>query len=109
MNVQRAAVRRPFLFALGTVQVFECTDTARSGRSSCNRGNQTDPLGNQLITITGLDVFTTASFSSTANAFEFSLGSGVPEPSTWAMMALGFAGLGYAAFRRNSKGRALAV
>ena len=30
-----------------------------------------------------------------------------PEPSTWAMMALGFAGLGYAAFRRNSKGRAL--
>jgi PEP-CTERM motif len=34
---------------------------------------------------------------------------GVPEPSTWAMMVLGFAGLGYAAFRRNSKGRALAI
>ena len=34
----------------------------------------------------------------------------VPEPSTWAMMALGFAGLGYAAFRRNSKDRsALAI
>jgi hypothetical protein len=32
--------------------------------------------------------------------------SGVPEPSTWAMMALGFIGLGYAAFRRNAKGRA---
>jgi PEP-CTERM motif len=29
----------------------------------------------------------------------------VPEPSTWAMMMLGFAGLGYAAFRRNSKGQ----
>jgi hypothetical protein len=27
---------------------------------------------------------------------------GVPEPSTWAMMALGFVGLGYAAFRRNA-------
>jgi PEP-CTERM motif len=27
--------------------------------------------------------------------------SGVPEPSTWAMMALGFAGLGYAAFRQR--------
>ncbi len=26
---------------------------------------------------------------------------GVPEPSTWAMMLLGFAGLGYAASRRN--------
>ena len=29
--------------------------------------------------------------------------SGVPEPSTWAMMLLGFAGLGYASFRRTSK------
>jgi hypothetical protein len=27
-------------------------------------------------------------------------GTAVPEPSTWAMMLLGFAGLGYAAFRR---------
>jgi hypothetical protein len=71
-------------------------------------GNQVSPLGNQLVRITGLDPFTTATFSSTANAFEFSLAS-VPEPSTWAMMALGFAGLGYAAFRRNSKGRALAI
>jgi PEP-CTERM motif len=33
----------------------------------------------------------------------------VPEPSTWAMMALGFMGLGYAAFRRNAKGRAPAI
>ena len=29
--------------------------------------------------------------------------AGVPEPSTWAMMLLGFAGLGYAGFRRASK------
>jgi PEP-CTERM motif len=35
--------------------------------------------------------------------------SAVPEPSTWAMMVIGFAGLGYAAFRRNSKARAIAV
>jgi hypothetical protein len=27
----------------------------------------------------------------------------VPEPSTWAMMILGFAGLGFMAYRRNSK------
>jgi hypothetical protein len=27
----------------------------------------------------------------------------VPEPSTWAMLALGFAALGYAGFRRASK------
>jgi hypothetical protein len=29
--------------------------------------------------------------------------SSIPEPSTWAMMMLGFAGLGYAAVRRSSK------
>ena len=69
-------------------------------------GSQGDPLANQLVTITGLAPFTTAEFSSTRNAFEFSLGTPVPEPATWAMMALGFAGLGYAAFRRNSKGQA---
>jgi hypothetical protein len=30
--------------------------------------------------------------------------SGVPEPSTWALMLLGFAGLGFGAFRRSRKG-----
>jgi PEP-CTERM motif len=73
-------------------------------------GSQTDPLANQLVSITGLGPFTTATFTSTANAFEFSIGAaGVPEASTWAMMGLGFAGLGYAAFRRNTKGRVLAI
>lgn len=34
---------------------------------------------------------------------------GVPELSTWAMMVLGFCGLGYMAFRRKQNGRALAA
>jgi hypothetical protein len=72
-------------------------------------GSHGDPLANEWVTISGLGPFTTAEFSSTRNAFEFSLGSAVPEPATWAMMMLGFAGLGYAAFRRNSRGRALAI
>jgi PEP-CTERM motif len=42
---------------------------------------------------------------STLNAFEFDMGSSVPEPSTWAMMMLGFVGLGYVAFRRSAKAR----
>jgi PEP-CTERM motif len=29
--------------------------------------------------------------------------TGVPEASTWAMMVMGFAGLGYAAFHRTGK------
>jgi hypothetical protein len=31
------------------------------------------------------------------------IASGVPEPSTWAMMILGFAGIGFLAHRRKSK------
>jgi hypothetical protein len=31
----------------------------------------------------------------------FTLVIGTPEPSTWAMMLLGFAGLGYAGYRRS--------
>src|ERR1700723_3600946 len=60
-------------------------------------GDQNSPAGNELVTITGLAPFTTATFHSTNNAFEFSIGTAVPEPTTWAMMMLGFAGLGYAA------------
>jgi hypothetical protein len=31
------------------------------------------------------------------------LTDGVPEPSTWAMMILGFAGIGFVTYRRKSK------
>ena len=37
-------------------------------------------------------------------AFSLS-GAAVPEPSTWAMMLLGFAGLGFAGYRRARKAR----
>ncbi len=33
----------------------------------------------------------------------------VPEPSTWAMMMLGFAGLGFAGYRRSRKAAAFAA
>jgi hypothetical protein len=36
-----------------------------------------------------------------AESFQI-LGSAVPEPATWAMMILGFCGLGFIAYRRNS-------
>ena len=71
-------------------------------------GSQTEPSSNALVRISGLGTFTTATFSTNQNSFEFSIAA-VPEPATWAMMMFGFAGLGYAAFRRTSKGRALAI
>lgn len=66
-------------------------------------GSQTAPDDNLLIKISGFtSPFTTVTFTTTKDAFEFSIvPSVVPEPSTWAMMALGFMGLGYAAFRRR--------
>ena len=37
--------------------------------------------------------------------FDLAIGGAVPEPSTWAMMLIGFVGLGFAAHRRSAKGR----
>jgi hypothetical protein len=46
-----------------------------------------------------------------AIAFDETTGvtSAVPEPSTWAMMILGFCGLGFMAYRRKQNGAALSV
>ena len=41
------------------------------------------------------------------DAVSVSASSAIPEPSTWAMMLIGFAGLGYAAYRRG--GRKLSI
>jgi hypothetical protein len=94
-----------------TVDGYTLTGLDLMAMGAHGTGSQTDPKANELVTITGLAAFTTVEFHTSRNAFEFSLGSSssVPEPATWAMMMLGFAGLGYTAFRRNSKGRALAV
>jgi hypothetical protein len=48
----------------------------------------------------------------TANGFNFALhftAATVPEPSTWAMLLLGFAGLGFAGYRAQRKTAALAA
>ena len=47
--------------------------------------------------------FSSASVQSVSNLFV------VPEPSTWAMMLIGFAGLGYAAWRRAPRNQPAAV
>ena len=100
LNINSAAI---------TVDGFTLTGADLASLGALGKGQQDNPLDNELVKITGLGAFTQVTFSSTGNAFEFSLGSGVPEPSTWAMFALGFAGLGYAAFRRNSKKGQMAI
>jgi hypothetical protein len=67
---------------------------------------------NAYISFSGL-TFDKVILSSSGNSFEFdniSYGggrtlfqNGIPEPSTWAMMILGFAGVGFMAYRRRSQ------
>ena len=56
--------------------------------------NSTDGIQIANLTVSLVDLSTTAA---------------VPEPSTWAMMILGFAGIGFMAYRRKSKPAVMAV
>lgn len=62
-----------------------------TGTADTTFGTNTDPTGAQIFTPVGVDVSIT-------------LTGAVPEPSTWAMMILGFAGMGFMAYRRGSHG-----
>jgi hypothetical protein len=90
-----------------TVDNYTLTGADLITLGALGAGDQGAPADNQWVTIKGLGAFTQAAFSSTNNAFEFSLGSPVPEPSTWAMMGLGFAGLGLMSWRGSRKTAAL--
>jgi PEP-CTERM motif len=52
--------------------------------------------------------FTLTPFAQLINRGQTEIKSAVPEPSTWAMMLLGFAGLGYAGFRKARSIRSIA-
>jgi PEP-CTERM motif len=56
--------------------------------------------------------YTTSQFGGWQTASDFLpeaeiFAAAVPEPSTWAMMILGFAGVGFVAYRRKQNGPAL--
>ena len=69
-------------------------------------GSQKSPQNNLWVKVSDTASFDWFIATSTKNSFEFDMaGAVIPEPSTWAMLLLGFSGLGYAAFRRNAKSR----
>src|SRR2546430_903354 len=68
-------------------------------------------LGSKYVNIFTDKAIASITFSSQQKAFEFDnvAIAAVPEPSTWAMMILGFFGVGFLAYRRKSSGAALRI
>jgi hypothetical protein len=65
-------------------------------------GNQLGPESNAYVTFSNL-LFDEVILSSSGNSFEFSnVAAAAPEPATWAMMILGFMGVGFMAYRRKN-------
>jgi len=73
------------------------------------------PLGTgPVLSITATGIHSVKFFGSSGTVgfdnFEFGeLTAAVPEPSTWAMMILGFAGVGFMAYRRRNQAVAIAA
>ena len=107
-------------FVWGSVDAYNtlqfCQDAACANVLASFTGNQivnpadgdrTDPHTNPLVTflLTGSDVtnFNYLRLNSTQNAFEIDnlRINPVPEPATWAMMLVGFAGIGMSLRRRR--------
>ena len=96
-------------FLLGAASVATYSgDTLNAQPEVGSNGDQFNQLAlstNAYIRFTGF-AFDSVVLSSSGNSFEFdniSYTSAVPEPSTWAMMILGFAGVGFMAYRRKSR------
>ena len=84
---------------------FTATNTAIADNGTAAVATDTPYSLTEVYVITSAISTKSAKSQLTENV----LTSVIPEPSTWAMMALGFVFLGYAAFRRNSKGRAVSI
>ena len=80
--------------APGTWQTETLTGTFASGTTTAS--------GFVFLELLGYGSNTVELFDNVHASFDNGVGA-VPEPSTWAMMILGFAGVGYMAYRRRNK------
>lgn len=113
----------------GTPDTFNTVDLLDQGGNSIATITGADVGGlsalnasSALVTLTSSQNFYGAKFSSSGNSFEldnvrFSTASvqapagtsAVPEPSSWAMMIVGFGAVGYASRRRPASAKAFAI
>jgi hypothetical protein len=92
-------------YARGDFEIIPATLDSTSGANYFGHINsliQTDATANFTFsgTITDGNLW---SLDATGHAVATPFTDAVPEPSTWAMMILGFAGVGFMAYRRKSK------
>jgi hypothetical protein len=87
----------PILSLLRSVDTFTVADTLPDFQTQFLGFVSTDPFNSITLTVPDDASWVVSDFT-TAQA----LTSAVPEPSTWAMMILGFCGLGFMAYRRKS-------
>ena len=90
-----------FTIEANGVEILDTTFRSLTIAESFFRDNVID-LGSSLGPNIDLTFgYTLVADGSGGFGFDFAVGGAVPEPSTWAMMLLGFAGLGYAGYRRG--------
>ncbi len=90
----------------GTTAVLSLTGAAVEPALAAN-GGQTSYASNGYVLLVDLPWFTSVAIGSGSNSFEFDnvVAGVVPEVSTWAMLGMGFLGLGFVAATRSRKGR----
>ncbi len=102
-------------FKLGTGVVASYTGASLDIAAAPGLGNQFANAQNKYLKFTGFN-FDSIILTSSQNSFEFDnvyfeaagrINPGVPEASTWAMMILGFLGVGFLAYRRKDSSSSL--
>jgi hypothetical protein len=97
------------VFFDGATQVASYTGTQLTSLTTAvdnqaQVGQANSSLSNGRFYFTFSSPVTSIEFVSSSNSFEIAqvadIATGVPEPSSWAMMLIGFAGLGFAGYRR---------